>query len=97
VLGSWNLENDTTHGPPGTTKPYIAADSQPTNQVSAGKVNGEVTRHAQHPRICYSEDVGHVGKDVTAPVEFIVNDRLLTRVSHESTCGRREYRGRNRQ
>jgi len=36
MLGSWNLENDTTHGQLSTVfVTYTAADRRPTNQVSA--------------------------------------------------------------
>ena len=66
VSGSWNLENDTTHGQMGST--YTAADRRPTNRVSAWQAKSESrpTRATSswHP----GEDVARVGRvdeDVT--------------------------------
>jgi len=41
---SWNLENDTTHGQTGSTT------MQQTAGYARSKLNGEVARHARHPR-----------------------------------------------
>jgi len=46
VSGSWNLENDTTHGQTGST----IHRSRPPSDHCAWQLNGEVARHARHAR-----------------------------------------------
>ena len=45
VSGSWNLENDTTHGQTGST---VYHSRPPADQSS--KLNGDVAQYARHPR-----------------------------------------------
>jgi len=78
VSGSQNLENDTTHGQTGSTthrsRPLADAD-----QSGKRKLNGEVARHARHPRSILARMSRVSGASTrisgrcyeeTAPVEF---------------------------
>jgi len=96
VSGSWNLENDTTHGQTGSTQ-QTAADRWPTDQVNAWQAErGSCPTRATSSRVS-EEDVtrtlrGNCSRGISALPRAIENKESNRQLSRRVRIGRARAR-----